>query len=420
MTNYIPRSEGTSTLKIAGGQENISQTKMVRKWNNEQGFYEYELKEKVLYFPRGFGYGDGVFGQGKYKSTGEVFVDKKKNGKDRGWKERKLAADKLGHTYMRLGLIKRAERVFACASFLEYLNNPQTGEKKLVKAMFCHDPLCDICNWRRSDILRAQVLDVLDVATNEDRFNGLFDGKMEYMDLEFISLTLTIQNVFGGEELKKAIKELHRGFSNMTKLKAFGVFVGYLRTTEVTRNNKKYSEWYGSYHPHIHVLLAVPKGLYFHGLDYLNKDKWIKMWQDVMGLDYAPSIDVQAVTAKRAGQTYQAAVVETAKYAVKSADYLHKDEKVTDTVVGDFLEGMKGVRRVGWGGLFKKIKKELKLQDIESKKADLVGADGEDGNVHDGWERIYVAWVRGQDPNYYKVVKDVDQCDDKVHWWQRE
>lgn len=30
---------------------------------------------------------------------------------------------------------------------------------------------------------------------------------------------------------------------------------------EVTRNWDKESEWYGTYHPHFHVLLAVPKNV---------------------------------------------------------------------------------------------------------------------------------------------------------------
>jgi hypothetical protein len=83
----------------------------------------------------------------------------------------------------------------------------------------------------------------------------------------------------------------------------------------------------------------------------------------------------QRLSRRKDGQTVEAAVAETAKYSVKDSDYLLDDESKTDEVVETLAVVLKGRRLIGFGGLFMKIKRELKLTDIESDKADLVGAE---------------------------------------------
>jgi hypothetical protein len=70
-------------------------------------------------------------------------------------------------------------------------------------------------------------------------------------------------------------------------------------------------------------------------------------------------------------------VSETSKYAVKSGDYLFKNDKdLTSKVVG-MLELTSRRRRLSaFGGLLKKVYKNLeeekKIEDAESEKMDLV------------------------------------------------
>jgi plasmid rolling circle replication initiator protein Rep len=365
---------------------------------------------------------------GGLKSTGNVLVDKKKNGKDRGWAERKKLLERYAKSLYRLGLIDKAKKVSLCANVLKFLECDVCGHKKLIGAKFCHDPLCPVCMWRRALAYRAQLMRILDVATDKDKFEKMFGQERVFQDLDFISLTLTVRNVFGGSGLKKAFKEIGKGFNRLSKYKEFsGVVVGWVRSFENTRNDDKRSEWYESYHPHVHALLAVPRDLHsFHLAQLLDKFAWFKLWKKALQVDYEPSVNVHIVTPKQAGQSYHAAAVETMKYTVKSSDYLHRDNKVTDQVVEDLLEGMKGLRRVGMGGLFKEILKRLKLQDVESETADLVGAEaGKNegmacGQCKEGvLQEVIYGW-QYKDKVYTKMIIDmVTYHGGEVHFYQR-
>lgn len=372
-------------------------------------------------------------------STQEILEDKKKNGKKRGWNILKRLLEKYVNSLHRLGRHEQARKAALCANVLKFLECDHCKHKKLIQGYFCHDPLCPICLWRKSLAYRAQLLKIMEAATSEADFKRLFneddkwykemfDENGNFIEMEFISLTLTIRNVFGGKELKKAFKYIREGFNRLSKDKNFEAILGWVRSFEVTCNDKKNSEWYGSYHPHVHVLLAIPKGLLsMHKAHLLNKFTWIRVWKrimkKVMGMDYEPSVDVHEVYAKN-GQTYYGAALETVKYMVKSSDYIHKDTRVTDRVVSDLLEGTKALRRVGFGKIFKEIKARLKLQDIESEKSDLVGASGE---KYEGMtcvecqsgvlrEVIYAWQYTGK--VYTKMVLDMTFVNE-VYWYQR-
>lgn len=59
---------------------------------------------------------------------------------------------------------------------------------------------------------------------------------------------------------------------------------------EVTRNWDNNSEWYGTYHPHFHILLAVPTN--YFSKNYIKQSEWTDMWQRAMKLDYTPIVHV--------------------------------------------------------------------------------------------------------------------------------
>ena len=119
--------------------------------------------------------------------------------------------------------------------------------KKLVRANFCRDRLCPMCQWRRSMKLAYQVNQVCHLAF------------LEKPGLRFLFLTLTTRNV-RGDKLKAAIDEMNYGFSKLMNRKEVKRSVeGYFKAIEVTYNSNR-----EDYHPHFHVILAV-KPSYFQG-----------------------------------------------------------------------------------------------------------------------------------------------------------
>lgn len=293
--------------------------------------------------------------------NGEILQDAKNGDEDKPWKEKKISSLKVSSSFKRLKLDKRAERTQYCGSFLKFGGCSCCGHKNLWQSNFCRDRLCPMCNWRRSRMLQGQIMQILHSAVQEQK-------------MRFIFLTLTVKNPTK-DDLNKTINNMFEGFNRLFKYKKVdNIVVGWVRVLEITRNNKKHSKNYDTYHPHFHVLIGV-KPSYFSGQEYLSQKKWVELWQKALKVDYTPVVNVQVVKPKREGQTVEAAVAETATYTVKETDYIHKSDEETDSVIAVLAETLKNRRLIGYGKLFKEIKSKLKLQDVESDTADLIGDD---------------------------------------------
>jgi plasmid rolling circle replication initiator protein Rep len=215
-------------------------------------------------------------------------------------------------------------------------------------------------------MLQGQIMQILHSAVKEKK-------------MKFIFLTLTVESPTK-ENLSKAIDDMFEGFNRLFKYKKVdNVVAGWVRVLEITRNNKKYSKNYDTYHPHFHVLIGV-KPSYFRGQEYISQNLWTELWQKALKVDYKPIVNVQLVKPKREGQTVEAAVAETATYTVKETDYIHKSTKETDSVISVLAEALKNRRLIGYGKLFKDVKSKLKLKDIESENADLIGENKKECN----------------------------------------
>ena len=297
------------------------------------------------------------------KNQEEVFKDFSKNGKDRQWRERKLKNIELANRLELLGY-RSFERVYRCAEVLKFLER-EDGTRKLYQAYFCKNKLCALCNWRRSMKYSYQAELVVNEAIRRE-----LKGR-------FLFLTLTIKNV-KGEELNQTITEMGRGFNRLMKYKKVDKnMIGYLRATEVT-----YSKSRDDYHPHLHVLLFV-KSSYFVGNDknYIKQSDWVGLWQKAMKLDYEPRVDIRTVKLKvehaeslQEKDGLKKAILETAKYPVKPFD-ITKDKdgnvmKLSEVkklqITDDIMNGLHRKRQIGFGKLFKEIKKELELDDLEN------------------------------------------------------
>ncbi|CAD0146098.1 Protein rep (plasmid) [Streptococcus thermophilus] len=327
-----------------------------------------------------------IFLQDNYNMTGnekQVFKDYSKQGKDRKWRERKLKNIELAGRLEKLGY-RSFERVYQCAEVLKFIEQ-QDGTKKLYQSYFCKNKLCPICNWRRSMKYAYQA----ELVVNE--------AMKRYPKGRFLFLTLTIKNV-SGKELNKTLSKMTEGFNRLFKYKKVDKnVIGYLRATEVT-----YSTEHEDYHPHLHVLLMV-KPNYFSGRrdNYLTQEEWTKLWAKAMKLDYTPVVDIRTVKAHKR-KNLKSAIIETAKYPVKPFDVDTEDvtlfsEMVKERITEDLTNGLHRKRQIGFGKLFKEIKAELALDDVE--EGDLVQTGSEENSESTG--REIVAFWNWDRKNYF-------------------
>ena len=279
---------------------------------------------------------------------------------------KKKKAFVLADSYERLQHYDRAKRVRECGSFLEW---SVTGSERprLSSANFCRDRLCPLCSWRRSYKIFSQVSKVMDVIET---------------DYEFLFLTLTVPNV-PFDELGSKISEMQTAFKKMMQKnsRVRRSVCGYFKALEVTFNSNHMSKAYLTFHPHFHVILAVPKD-YFTSDKYINHDEWLSLWRQYMKdnsitqVDIRKCVDKHSDSCDEAVKSLKSAVAECAKYAVKASSYLIPWSKaLTDRVVTEFLGALYSVRLVSFGGVFDKVRKQLKLDD--SVDGDLVHVDND-------------------------------------------
>ncbi|NFU61076.1 replication protein, partial [Clostridium botulinum] len=194
---------------------------------------------------------------------------------------------------------------------------------------------------------------------------------------EFIFLTLTTPNV-KGYELDGTIREYNKAFERLMKRKEVkGIVKGYIRKLEVTYQKEKYITkelWqkkkdyykkkgleigdlepnYDTYNPHFHVVIAVDKS-YFTSRNYINRDRWLELWQESTG-DYSiTQVDVRKAKLNNGKEVY-----ELAKYSAKDSDYL-----VSRPIFEIFYKALKGKQSLVFSGLFKDAHKMYKLHELD-------------------------------------------------------
>lgn len=316
----------------------------------------------------------------KKNQSQNILQDKSKKGKDRNWRGRKLSNIKLAKGYEKLGYKENmVQCVRQCAEVLTFIKL-ENGDLKLNQTWFCKNKLCPICNWRRSMKYSWQATQIVDEAMKREP-----KGR-------FLFLTLTIKNV-PAQELNQAMSDLTKAFDKLfRRAKVKKNLLGFLRATEVTVEEGRE----GYYHPHLHILMMV-KSSYFQGGEYLSQKEWTDMWQQSAKLDYTPVVNIKAVKNKQTEVFDQVgikkAILETAKYPVKPIEF--DDENLQ--VIDDLYKGLFRKRQLSYGGLFKKIKKELGLDDIEN--GDLVHVDEETGEISKGQQLVAIwNWER---QNYF-------------------
>jgi plasmid rolling circle replication initiator protein Rep len=212
--------------------------------------------------------------------TGELLTDPTARGKERPWGDKHRKSRMVASAYSALGQPRKSAACRDCGTILTFNECPVDGQKRLKQANFCRERLCPMCAWRRSLKWAADVTKVLHVAAEEHPKWG------------WVMLTLTQRNV-PSDRLAEEMSRVLKGWDALRRRQEFRLVDGWLRTLEVTRHNDP-GPWQGTWHPHIHALLAV-KPTYWAGRNYVSQKRWRALWADVMSLDYDPSVEVHKV-----------------------------------------------------------------------------------------------------------------------------
>ena len=307
-----------------------------------------------------------------------------RNGKERPWREKK-EQNTVYAEYLAMLRYLKMSRVSKCADVLRFAIT-DTGHLKLKQTWFCKSRLCPMCAWRRSMKYAVDTSKIIEEAVKrEPKGRWLF-------------LTLTTKNTTNANDLSNEIKSYSVALRKMLRSKPLkDTVLGFSRGIEVTVNKEN-----GTYNQHMHVLLFV-KASYFKGGRYISKTEWVQLWRKAMKLDYDPSVDVRAVKGANSDERFKA-VLEVAKYPVKSKDYLVRDDKESlDTnlkIVNDLENALHRKRLTAFGGLLKVIQKELNIEEIDSDKADLI-ATGEEVEKEEETGRELVATWSHTHKNYF-------------------
>lgn len=205
----------------------------------------------------------------------------------------------------------------------------------ITKANFCRKRLCNICAWRRQSRFTAQTFPVLQI--------------LQSRGYRFIFATLTVPNV-PLEELQSTIDLLMTSYDRLLKhRKIKRAWHGKIRALEVTYNRE-----HQTFHPHIHVLVAVRNEYFNDNSLYITVDEFRDYWEESLqtSYDFPLQVDIRAV------DNEERAMVETLKYTFKSS----KDA----TALEGFYATLRGRRLVSFSGVFAEVRKELKLSDFEN------------------------------------------------------
>lgn len=286
--------------------------------------------------------------------SGQPLEDRNSYGKDRNWKDRKIANIDLGNIMENLGL-PQFEQVHQCAEVLTFSVTDPTADKnglRLKQAWFCKNKLCPVCSWRKSLLNAHQLMEVLQVAFERQPTARL------------IMITLSLKNC-DGMDIASTIDKLNSSWRKMLKYKVIKrIMIGYFKSVEITYNPKT-----DSYHPHLHILAMVPSN--YFTTNYINHDDWVALWQRATQVPYTPVVDVrrayfkdaqgkkQDITAKTANKAKKP-VAEVTKYVSKPLGAHNlKDKKRKQKVVSDLLTGLARKKHIHYGLLFGEIHKEL-------------------------------------------------------------
>lgn len=292
------------------------------------------------------------------ESTGEVIT---LHDTHYDWLSKHKSCMRLGKIYDHIHMTDEADKVRVCGTVLQYYRDGE-GRRSLMGANFCKLRLCPMCIGRRARKMAWRVSRILDTVEAQHGCMYLF-------------LTLTVRNC-SGPELRDTLQALTKGWDKLLHRRQIKRSLqGWFRAMEITRNRRD-----GSYHPHIHAILAVPPDYFSLGADYyLEHGELMQYWREAMYLDYEPSVRIQVTRAQGQQMGSSGAALEAAKYSVKDRDYVdpHIPLEQAGEIVRTYTDALRRRRMVAMGGVIKQAAKDLDGVTDDSQEQDLVHIDAE-------------------------------------------
>lgn len=274
------------------------------------------------------------------------------------WKERKLKTFKLARLYEVAGWPDYATRAATCSTWLQYLAM-EDGMRQLHAANFCKLRLCPLCIARRAKQSAYQLSKVMDKV------------QLDHPGVMYLFLTLTVRNC-PGDQLGDTLGQLTKAWKSLIDQRQIQRSIkGWFRAIEITRNKDD-----GTYHPHIHAILAVEPGYFSRKSgEYITHKEWVRRWRLALKADYDPSVRIQTTKAKGELCAGRAAAEEAAKYATKDSDYIDSDlpEWMAADIVDTYTRALRRRRLTAFGGWLKEAAAALGTEDLED--GDLVHID---------------------------------------------
>lgn len=262
-------------------------------------------------------------------------------------------------------LVKEHKALDECGGFLVFRHYYQLEKYRLLAGCTCKKHLlCALCAIRRA----AKC-----VAVFSEKINHVTLGQ-EY---DTLLITLTVKN---GSDLAERYNHLQKSFQKLLQKRKDALKTkptqetllkhvsGAIYSYEVTISDN------GEYHPHMHMIALVPKGIFTYQERIIKKkavrvavDLWaclVQDWQDITG--DSKIVDVRKIENE---EDQISALVETFKYALKFS------EMDVETQVACYLV-LKSRRMIGSMGALFGVKLPDNLNDEllpgEEKYVDLV------------------------------------------------
>lgn len=278
------------------------------------------------------------------------------------WKCKKMRTFKLARIFDAAGYEEYGDRVAACSTSLVYGMSLDGTQRQLKFANFCQLRLCPICMGRRARKMSYKLSKIMDyVEVNHG--------------CRYIFLTLTVRNCMG-DELGNTIGLLTTGWNKLIRHRDFERAVhGWFRAVEVTRNKKN-----GTYHPHIHVILAVTPEYFKKSCSFfMDQLSWREHWRVAAGLSYDPSVRISKTRKKSTSRTdtpSESASKEAAKYVTKDVEYIDPSLSLEEAaeIVSVYTQALHRRRLVAFGGWLKDAAKRFEADDLDM-PSDLVHVD---------------------------------------------
>lgn len=230
----------------------------------------------------------------------------------------------------------RIDRVSGCSNHFTAVADRTLQKSKIVKAIRCKDKFCPVCQKIKS-------------TKNALAIQTMYNYLKENTKLNYLFITLTAPNV-KGEDLNNELISYSKSFERMIKVKKVAkINKGYIAKLEITYNAED-----DSYHPHYHVIMAVPNQ-YFKNMNYyIKRDEWLEIWQKAKRDKNITQVDVRKVQNKN-DDGISSEVLELAKYMAKSSDYFNSLD-----VFETYFNQTYKKRFMRYGGLFKEALKDFK------------------------------------------------------------